>query len=328
MRDKVLVTGATGFTGSHLCRRLIEEGYQVRAFIRSQRNMNDLIGKGIEIVTGDLRNYSDVKKAVDEVDIVYHIAAAYRQEGIAPREFSDTNVLGTKHMVDASISSGVKRFIHCSTVGVHGDIKNPPASEDAPFSTGDLYQETKLEAEKLICKKIEEGKIQGVVFRPSGIYGPGDMRFLKLFRAIARGRFVMIGKGNVYYHMTYIDDLVDGILLCGTRQEALGNIFILAGPTYTTLDEMVKTIADVSAVSLPNWHLPVKPVYWAGWLCEIMCKPLGLEPPLYRRRVDFFTKSRAFSINKASQILGYQPKINLEEGIRRTAEWYRQENLI
>lgn len=329
---KILVTGASGFTGSHLCERLLREGYKVKALVRAEsaekKIVTNLANKGLEIVLGDLRNYSDVERAMKDVEIVYHIAALFRQEGLSRKVFWDTNVLATMHLVNLSISSGVKKFVHCSTVGVHGEIKNPPACENSPFAPGDHYQKTKLEGERVVWEKINEGKLLGVIFRPAGIYGPGDMRFFKLFKAIAQKRFVMIGKCNVYYHFTYIDDLIDGILLCGTRQEALGNIFIIAGSTYITLKDLFLTIAETLNVSIPRLYIPVLPVYWAGWLCEKIFKPLGLEPPIYRRRVDFFKKNRAFDISKAKHLLGYNPKIDIKEGIKRTADWYIANNLL
>lgn len=326
--ERILVTGGTGFTGSHLCRRLIQKGFLVRAIVRNPEKAKFLKDLGVEIFPGDIVEYKSVLKSTINVDKVYHLAALYRREGVPRKAFWDVHVTGTKNLLKASIINGIQRFIHCSTVGVHGNIINPPADEEAPFSPGDLYQETKLEGEKLVQEIMAKGKLPCVVFRPSGIYGPGDMRFLKLFKALARKRFVMIGKGEHYYHMTYIDDLIDGILLCGTRSEAIGEIFILAGSEYTTLKEVILTICKVLNTPIPKFYIPVKPVYWASWLCEKIFTPLGIEPPIYRRRVDFFIKNRAFDISKGRRLLGYNPKINLEEGIQKTAEWYRSNNLI
>lgn len=328
MASSILVTGATGFTGGHLCNRLRERGYHVRGLARSVLKADALRAQGIEPVIGDVRDANSLINAATGCDTVYHIAAAYRQEGIPDREFREVNVDGTRNMLEAATGQDVRRFVHCSTVGVHGHVSNPPVNETAPFNPGDIYQETKLEGELLARNYFQEHEMEGVVFRPVGIYGPGDTRFLKLFRHIKSGRFRMIGSGEVRYHLTYIDDLIDGIILCGTRREAAGNVYILGGEGNMTLNELVALIAGVLDVPVARRHIPVWPVYTAAALCEKICRPLRIEPPLYRRRMDFFTKDRAFDISKAKRELGYAPRIKPQEGLKITAEWYRQKGLL
>ncbi len=138
----------------------------------------------------------------------------------------------------------------------------------------------------------------------------------------------MLGSGQVFYHLTYIDDLVEGFRLCGEVPAAAGRTYILAGPRYTTLNELVAMIAEQLEVAPPRFHLPVWPFWTAGLLCEAICVPLQIEPPLYRRRVDFYTKSRAFATTRARTELGFAPQIDLAEGIRRTAIWYREQGLL
>ena len=145
---------------------------------------------------------------------------------------------------------------------------------------------------------------------------------MKLFRAVARRRFVILGDGRIFYHLTYIDDLIEGFRLCGTAPSAAGRTYILAGGEVTTLNELTGLIAEEAHVPPPRLHLPVWPFWTVGALCEAICAPLGIEPPLYRRRVDFFTKSRAFDIPRARAELGYAPAIGLREGIARTIRWY------
>lgn len=325
---RVLVTGATGFTGGHLCRRLRETGYGVRALARAPGKAGDLEKRGIEIMPGDLKDEGSLRRAVDDCDIVYHIAAAFRQEGIPDSEFREVNVAGTRRLLDAARNAGVRRFVHCSTVGVHGHIENPPADESAPFRPGDLYQETKLAGELLARDYFRQHRWPGVIFRPVGIYGPGDRRFLKLFRHIKSGKFHMIGSGKPLYHLTYIDDLVDGIILCGTKERAAGQTYILGGEGYMPLNELVTTIARVLGVSISPLRVPFWPVYSAAFICEKVFRPLGLEPPIYRRRVDFFKKDRAFDISKAKRELGFAPGVGPEEGLRKTAEWYLRNGLM
>ena len=196
------------------------------------------------------------------------------------------------------------------------------------WAPGDIYQDTKLEAEQLARETGVSMGLEVVVVRPIGIYGPGDTRFLKMFRGISRHRFPILGAGDVFYHLTYIDDLVEGFRLCGHMTEAAGRTYLLAGPQYTTLNELVALIATELGVRPPRWHFPVWPVWLLGALCEGVCVPLRIEPPLYRRRVEFFTKSRAFDTTRAKAEIGWAPKIDLRTGLSRTAAWYKQQGLL
>lgn len=321
---RVLVTGATGFTGSHLARTLRERGYHVRALVRSRARLGLLDPEGIELVEGDLKDGASLDKACSGMDDVYHVAALYRREGVSVREFYEVNAEGTRRLLEAAERNGVQRFLHCSTVGVQGEIKNPPAREDAPYNPGDHYQRSKMEGERYALQFFQKGRLSGVVVRPAGIYGPGDTRFLKLFRGAARGTFWVIGNGQVLYQMTYVQDLVDGMILAAERRDVHGEVFTLAGAEYTTLEDLVLRIGRALGVTVKIRHLPVWPVLLAAHLCERVCRLAKVEPPLYPRRLDFFTKDRAFDISKARSMLGYEPSTDLDTGLKKTAEWYIQ----
>jgi nucleoside-diphosphate-sugar epimerase len=325
---RVLVTGATGFTGGHLCHRLIAEGEHVVALALPGQNVESLQSIGVQIVWGDLTQRESLTPALRGAGIVYHIAAVYREENIPKSRFWDVNVEGTRNLLEVAKESGIKRFVHCSTVGVQGEIDNPPAREDAPYRPGDYYQQSKMEGELLALDFFRNRGLPGTVFRPVGIYGPGDTRFLKMFRFIQKGKFRMFGSGEVLYHLTYIDDLVEGILLIGQTPGIEGEIFTLAGETYTTLNEWASILAEVLNVSLSSRHYPVWPLWMAGAICESICRPIRIHPPIYRRRVDFFIKDRAFDITKAKTRLGYRPKVDLRNGLTRTAAWYREQGLL
>jgi dihydroflavonol-4-reductase len=319
---RVLVTGASGFTGGHLARFLAGSGDRVRVLVR--RDKRACIEPGpFDVAEGDLRDLEALRRAADGVEVVYHVAAIYRQAGLRDEEYRAVNATAVGSVIEAARAGGARRVVHCSTVGVHGDVEHPPANEDAPLKPGDIYQQTKLEGERIAREAAARTGVEVVVARPTGIYGPGDRRLLKLFRGVARRRFVVLGDGRIYYHLTYVDDLASGFRLCGTVPRAAGRTYILAGGEVTTLNELVELIAQEARVEPPKLHLPVWPFWTAGALCEAICAPLGIEPPLYRRRVDFFTKSRGFDIARARQELGYAPAVGLREGIRRTLDWYR-----
>ena len=323
------MTGASGFAGGHLCRTLREKGNTVFALVRSTSKTEHLDKWGVKTIVGDLANPLSTDSLPTDIDTVFHVAAAYRQEGVSRDHFWKVNVEGTRTLLEWAKKTGVKRFVHCSTVGVQGEIANPPAKESAPYNPGDHYQVSKMEGEKLALSFFEQHDMEGVIVRPVGIYGPGDTRFLKLFKHIETGRFRMIGSGKVLYHLTYVEDLVQGFILAGEIPGVSGNVFTIGGAEYLNLNELVTLIAEILGKPLSRKrHLPLGPIYWSAFLCETFCRPLGIEPPIYRRRLDFFTKDRAFDISKAKEMLGYEPKVSLRQGLRITGNWYKANNLL
>ncbi len=322
------VTGATGFTGGALARELRRRGHRVRALVRSAARAKDL--DGVELIEGDLTNAADVARAAEGCSRIYHVGALFRTAGHPDSYYYDVNLGGTEHVIDAARKHGVERTVHCSTIGVHGDVKEIPARETTPFNPGDVYQRSKLAGEMAAQDAFTRpvGGVPGVIFRPAGIYGPGDTRFLKLFRSIRRRRFIMFGSGETLWHPIYIDDLVEGILLCGERPGILGRAFILAGGEYVTLNSLTRIVAEAVAVPPPRLKLPIAPLIGAAVICEALCKPLGINPPLHRRRSEFFVKNRAFDITRARTELGFDPRVSVREGMRRTAEWYFQQGLL
>jgi nucleoside-diphosphate-sugar epimerase len=320
---KVALTGATGYTGGRLLIALAGRGDEVSALARPSSSRPEA-PSGVRWIEGDLSDAGALDRLVQGVDAVVHVAAVYRTAGHSDAYYRDVNVGGTERLLEAAARAGVRRFVHTSTVGVHGDVQAPPADEEAPFAPGDVYQATKAEAEVLARRLGRERGVEVAVVRPGAIYGPGETRLLKLFRAIARGRYAIVGSGRPFYHPVYIDDLVAGFRLALERPEAPGEAFIVAGPRYVSQDELAALVARHTGGRVWPFHVPAAPIQFAGDLCEAVCVPLGLEPPLHRRRVDFWTKSRAFSIEKARRLLGYAPRVDVDEGVARTAAWYRQ----
>ena len=328
-----LVTGASGFTGSALANELARRGNQVRAFVRRSSDLSLLDqalieAHAIELVFGDLTNEESVDEAVRGVEHVYHIGALYRAAKHADSVYHDVNVEGTRHVLQSAARHRVLRTLHCSTIGVHGGVDEIPANEESPFAAGDIYQRTKLAGEELARQAIGDRQPVTIV-RPAGIYGPGDLRFLKLFSMIKSGRFIMFGSGETFMHMVYIDDLVSGMIGAVEHPRGLGKTMILAGEEYVSLNQLVALVAEATRLGRARQlRLPLWPLMMAATLCEGICKPFGIEPPLHRRRAAFFTKNRAFSIERARQEIGYEPQVSLAEGLRRTALWYEQQELL
>jgi nucleoside-diphosphate-sugar epimerase len=267
----------------------------------------------LAVIAGDLRDPESLKGATKGIDVVYNIAALFRPENVTRKEMWRNNVQGTKNMLDAAVKAGVQRFVHCSTVGVHGDIRKPPANEDAPYAPGDYYQESKTAGEKIGQYMAEEATRH---FRRAEFMG--REYFLKPIKA---ERFIMLGSGEIIYQMIYIDDLIDGILLCGTREQAVSGLHLdRRGPI--TLNQLVRVIADVLGVRLAAFSRYTN--LHGRFLCEMLFKPLGINPPLYRRRVDF-SERRGGSISPRLKMSSVLSRTDLKTGIKLTADWYREQ---
>ena len=324
MNDEIyLVTGAGGFVGCRMVRCLVAHGVRVRAMVRDLSRVQEHV-EGVEYVEADLTDMDSLRSVVEGVFGVYHIAALFREAGHPDSMFYEVNLEGTRRMLDASIEAGVSRFIHCSTVGVLGHVSQAPADEDTPYNPGDIYQQTKMEGEQLALSYFRARKIDGVVIRPAMIYGPGDTRTLKLFRMIAKKRFFYLGKGMASVHWIDVRDLVEAFYLAMQARERTGSIYIISGERALPLKEMADLVARNLGVSPPWLHLPVKPMQALGSLCEWVCKPLKIEPPIFRRRVDFFTKDRHFDSRKAREELGFKPARTFDEEIADIIQHYKR----
>ncbi len=325
---RALVTGANGFVGSNLCRELLANGYTVRAMHRKGSDCSSIEGLDLERVEGDIRDRGALDSACDGQEVVFHIAALFRQAKFPDEVYREINVDGVQNVIDAAAAAGVQRMVHCSTVGVHSHIPDPPADESEAYRPGDIYQETKCEGEQLALRAFREGKIHGTVIRPAMIWGPGDTRTLKLFAGVAKGRFPYIGWGKTYLHWILVTDLARAFRLAAEADIPSGEVFIIAGERAVPLGELLELIAEAFGRKAPSIRIPAFPVQLMGSLCEAVCVPFGIEPPLYRRRVDFFTKTRSFSSQKARDLLRFEPELTLKGEVDRIASWYREHNWI
>ena len=323
-----LVTGGTGFTGSHLVRRLLDRGDTVRVLDSAPGLFADeLKAKGANLTLGSVTDQAVVDRLMPGVEQVFHVAAVFRQINLPDRVYHEVNAVGTKVVGEAALRHGVSSFVYCSTQGVHGDIKSPPGSEDSPIQPEDYYQKTKYEGEQEIATLVARG-LPATTLRPMAIYGPGDpARFLHLFRTVKRGRFLMFGGGETLYHPLYIDNLVDAFELAAATP-GTGEVYLVGDAQYYSLNDLVKSVATSMGQGVQIIHLPFQPLWIAATACETLCKPLGIEPPIFRRRADWFRQNRAFKIDKARQGLGYEAKVDLPTGLATTAEWYRNNGYL
>ncbi len=323
----ILVTGATGAVGAAIVRRLVGTGRQVRVIVRAHSDAQHLEAQGVPIIRGDIRDEVAVDNAVRGTKTIIHCAALFRAGGLPDQEYRSVHVDGTRILLESSKRHDVARFVHCSTIGVHGSVRDIPSDEDSPFQPHDIYQQTKLEGEVVVQDAIAEG-FPAVIVRPAGVYGPGDLRHLKLLRLLKQGRFIMFGGGTACWHPVFLEDLVDGFILAHDHSDALGRTFILAGPRWVPLRQWIDEAARSVSSPPPRIRLPYAPLLAASVACEAICKPFGIEPPLHRRRASFFVNNRAFSIDRARSVLGYYPKVDIAEGLDRTATWYRAEGYL
>jgi nucleoside-diphosphate-sugar epimerase len=326
---KVLVTGGMGFTGKALVRRLIDEGHKVVALdYKEGLKTEELKEWGAEVVIGSVTNRNIVEKCMEGVDVVQHLAAAFRELNVPDSYYYDVNVNGTRNVLESAYKHQVTKFIYCSTCGVHGNIDIPPANEDAPIQPADYYQRTKYEAEPIVHEFSSKG-MSTTILRPAAIYGPGDPeRFFMIFKRCAKGLFPMFGNGKTYYHPLYIDNLIDAHILSMIKDKGEGEVYLIADEHYYEIEELVKKVGNAIGINVKIPHYPITPLVVAGYFFEKVCKPLHITPPIFPRRVDWYRQNRAFDITKAKRELGYQPRVDIDEGLLRTAEWYKNERYL
>lgn len=321
--SRVLVTGATGFTGSLLVKKLVNQGLEVVAIARKTSNLEPFEGMPIQWLRGDVFDEALINEAVKGVNYIFHMVTPFREAKSPDIGYYNVHVLSTQLLAKAALKQpDFQRFVHVSTIGVHGHVENPPGDENCPIKPGDVYQETKWEGEVWIKEFAQKEGLPVTVVRPAGIYGPGEKRLLKIYKWVAKKWVPAIGNGSNLLHFIHVDDLTDFFIVAATHPKAVGEVFICGSPAAMTFKKMVETIGDYYGVKAKLIQFPKAPMFALGDLFELICRPLGIEPPIYRRRLAFYTKDRSFNTSKMQNLLGFVPAHSDEAGLKELAQWY------
>lgn len=326
----IFITGGTGFIGSRLALKYLKEGDNVIVLGQNKKptendNAQLIESKGGKIYEVDVNDKEGLFQKMQGVDIVFHLAAAQHEMNIPDKHFWNVNVEGTRNMLETSLKVGVKKYVHGSTIGVYGSLEGE-INEKSPTNPDNIYGITKLEGEKLVLSYKD--KLPLTVVRITETYGPGDYRLLKLFKTINNKTFRMIGNGQNKHHAIYIDDLIEGLQMVSTDPNSTGELFVLPGNEIVTTNQMVKDISEVVNKSVSGLRIPLAPLFAVATITEGILRPLGIQPPIHRRRMDFFKKSFTFSAEKAKSILNFNSKVNFKEGAKKTADWYITKGLL
>jgi nucleoside-diphosphate-sugar epimerase len=330
MSSKVLVTGGTGLIGSFLVEKLVKNN-DVKCLILKNSETKFLDDLGVKIAYGDITDISSLNHAIKDVDVVFHLAAAFKKD--LPKNPTDdvyynVNVKGTKNVLELCKQNEVERVIHFSASGVYGHSSNTPINENSPYRPSNPYEKSKCEGEKIALKYNELG-LPITIIQPTIVYGPREtVAFLRLFKAIKNGTFRIIGSGENKLHLVYVKNLVDGIILASKKKIAIGQRYLIGDERAYAVSEIVETIASELGVKIPKMKIPYLFAKVGAVPFEIAGKIMRTRPPISRYTVDFLAKNRVYDISKARKELGYKSKISLKEGIERTVKWYEENDLL
>jgi len=325
---KIAITGASGFIGSNLVRHFAENGHEVVALLRSPAKATAIDRPRVTVAIGDVVQRDSLLAAFSGTDAVLHVAALFNNPEASRSDYIRVNIEGTKNVLEAALKQGVGRVIHCSTIGVATGHGSPPYSESTPYSPapGDKYEMSKCEGEKAALDFFQRRGLPVVVLRPAQVYGPGDRSKAKFYRMIRKG--IVVIPGTTMKHMIYVDDLCRAFGLALQKQGAEGEVFIIAGREPIPLRELIEIAAKELGVPAPRYQLPALPLTLLFALVEKVFNSMHLKPPVFRRSMDFFTKSVAFHTSKAREVLGFQGDIDVPTGVARSIAWYRENGLL
>jgi len=324
---KILITGSTGFIGKRLAEDL-DSKYDLILIVRDKNKVPQDIKKA-EVMIGDIRDKKVVSEAVKRANIVIHLASCYESTAKDQKEMLEVNFEATQNLILECCKYKIEHFIYVSTIGVFGRITTE-VNEESKCNPRkyDLYEQTKFMAEEMIKEIAQKEAIPFTILRPSTVYGPQDLRLLKLFQMIKKEKFFFIGRGDNNICFLYIDDLIEVFNLILEREVSRNQIFIVASSKPTKLYDFVNYVAEYLGVKKPKLHLPIWPLWIMAIIFEKIGQILKIVPPIYRARINFFLDNQLFDLSKVYNLLDFKPKVSIEEGIKRTIEWYVKKSLI
>ncbi|KAA3611308.1 MAG: NAD-dependent epimerase/dehydratase family protein [Calditrichaeota bacterium] len=323
----VLVSGVNGFIGSHVAEKLLQEGHKVRGIVRKSSDLSLIEGLNIELVHGDITNRDSLKPAMENIEIVIHVAGL-ASDWDSYENFYDINVAGTKNMATCAEESNVKRFVHISTTAISGFKNKRDITEEEPITKSIFsYCETKREAELWLNEFKAKHKMEVAIIRPGNVYGPKDHTFIeKYLEALEQGKISFIDKGQHLTCPTYITNLVDGIILACFKPEAKGETFNITDGLEINWKIFTDKLAEQLGAKKVRLSVPFNLAYVLAFIMEIIYLFLKIKkaPLLTRYRICNGGKDYHFSIEKARKILGYNPDTNIDKSITDTVYWYKE----
>ncbi len=321
---KILITGATGLLGGHLIKELQQRGEQLRALVLPVEDAEKLVAQGVEVVRGDITNAETLGPAVKNIDLVFHLAGMM---GVwrPLADYQRVNVTGSENLYKAAQASGVRRYVHTSSHTVYGLGHGRYMTEHDPLRPDpDPYSLTKAAADRLIRRLMLTCDMETVIVRPGTFFGPGDrLHFGRMAQKMKTGKGVVIGSGYNALPFCYVTDVVQGFLLAGYHEQAPGNVYNISNDRPLTQLEMFNAIADAVGGVRPTFHLPYLPIYYGSIVAEkAVARLTRTQPIVTQLGAMMFGTDNRHSIEKARMDLGYEPKVDLREGIELAAAWF------
>lgn len=321
---KAFITGGSGFVGRHLIKKLLGEKWEVRILLH-QREVP--FPERCEIIKGDITQIPSFANALKGIDTAFHLAAALGGSLISRSRFFQINAQGTQNILEAAGEAGVKKVVHFSSAGVLGAVrKGETADELYPLRPLNNYDKSKLEGEQIALRFAQQGMDVSIV-RPGWVYGPEDRRTFKLIKAIAEKKFILVSKGAAWQTPVFVDDLIQGVLLCSEKGKP-GEVYHLAGEEILTVRQIVETIAAAAGTSVSGFTLPLFPVKVAAWKIDRLFRLFKKEAPLTPGKLAFFIHPKPLSCRKAMDELGYSPETDFLSGMTKTIHWSRQHHWL
>jgi nucleoside-diphosphate-sugar epimerase len=318
-----LVTGATGFIGGRVAHALRQRGDEVRGLVRDPDRADALRELGVEVIQGDMEDAGSLKRAVRGVECVYHTAAVVG-DWPDPAHTRRVNVAGTRELLEASVGTGTRRFLHVSSLAVYGNKHHHGTDESGPYRYGDTYTDAKIQSELVVRAFQDAGRIETVRLRPGFVYGPGDRLLIPKIRdALSTHKFMFVGDGGKQMNCVYIDDLADVALLAGSAPAANGQAYNVTDGTRTKLRDFITFIAQALQLPVPTRKVPPAMAVVGCYASEYLARLLRVKsaPLMNISRLRFLYYNQYYSIDKARRELGYAPRFSYREGLPPTIAW-------